>query len=332
MANKNILVLVIVLLFGFSMTVSIPIIILSVRVTPNIIIEDTLDPILYTPANSSNSHGLNLNVDVGNIEIAYVYPPIDYFAKIEVVIRMIGREIVGKKYTDYFTIAYTNSSTISNFTLILKPNTDWSNISKWIKKDVIIKVNLNANVLFNVGLTINQRGDAKLFVPWGVNIKNVNLNINKGTALLDFNYCTIEGNLTGFADNGDITLRTNNVYYTQNSIWDFTNAQGEMLFNISHSKEMGSDVTSVVKTNSGVITLIFIDNVPEIAATIALINEDDDESHVVTGFIQGFLKYPNGSSYGISYTSNDFPAINTFNFMFYKPVLFGNYMINLDNQ
>ncbi|MHA1991463.1 MAG: hypothetical protein ACW98A_10905 [Candidatus Hodarchaeales archaeon] len=88
MAKKSILVFVIIIIFGFSMIVSIPVIILSIEVTPNIIIEDSLDPIIFTPTNSSNSHGLNLNIDVGNIEIAYTYTPVDYHAKIDIVISM----------------------------------------------------------------------------------------------------------------------------------------------------------------------------------------------------------------------------------------------------
>lgn len=332
MANRRILALVIMIIFGFGTIVLIPVIILSIEVSPNIIIEDSLDPIIYNPSDPSDIHGLNLNVDVGNIEIDYTYTPINYHAKIDIIINMIGREITGKTYTDYFIIEKESSNSSFILTMELKPDTDWFNTSKWIKKDVEIYVILNADSLFNVDISINETGNVNLFVPWGVNIKNIAVDINMGTALLDFSYCSIEGNITGFADNGDITLKTNNVYYTQNSIWDLTNIGGEILLNIYQSKEMGSNITGVAETSSGVITLIYIDTLPKINATVTLINENDNDNHVVKGFIQDYLKHPNGSSYGFLYTSNEIPPKNSFDLTLYKPIMIGDYFINLNNQ
>ena len=271
MANKKILAIVLMITLAFATIISIPIVILSAGFSPNIIIEDSLDPKIYAPENSSGLHQLNLDVDVGNIEITYTYQPVDYHAKIEINYRMIGHKIPGILFTDYFEVVWIKTNTTATLNVELLSES-WFDPSRWISQELSIIVTLNPNYLFDINTTINKEGTVDLIVPGGVSINNVVVNIIKGTALLDFTHCTIEGNFTGFTNNGDITLKTNNVFFTQNSLWNFTNNIGEILLDIFQSKEMGSNITGVAETKLGVIKLIYIDKLPEVAARVALIN------------------------------------------------------------
>jgi len=49
---------------------------------------------------------LNLNVDVGDIEIRYINPPVDYYAMVEVHIEMSGNNFAGKSYPDFFEVDF----------------------------------------------------------------------------------------------------------------------------------------------------------------------------------------------------------------------------------
>ena len=110
MANRNVQAIILMIIVGFSLLISIPIIILSVGFSPYITIEKSLT-YFYTPINSSAIEEINLNSDVGNIEIGYTYEQVDYAAKIEVKVEMVGQNLPGNSYSEYFHVIWENEST-----------------------------------------------------------------------------------------------------------------------------------------------------------------------------------------------------------------------------
>ncbi|MHA2006196.1 MAG: hypothetical protein ACXABO_01245 [Promethearchaeota archaeon] len=331
MANKGILAYSMMVVIGFSAIISIPVVLLFTAFSPHILIEDSPDPFIYTSQNSTAIHKLNIITDVGNIKVTYTYEPVNYFAFIRINIEGVGQNLPSKSYADFFKISKMNTN--SSITLKVELLSEsWNNPRLWITRNLSILVTLNPNILFDINTTIKGDGVTKIIINGGTNVHNVETNIaNKGTIIMDFSHCTIEGNIKGFSNSGDILLKTNDVSYLQNSKWDINNIEGETELDIYQFKEMGSNITCTARTNSGVINLIYKELLSKAAAIVYLINVSREAGHVYRGFTQSILK-KSGSSYGYLYTSTDFPAKSNFNLTLWKPVGLGEISINIDNQ
>ena len=298
------------------MIIYIPIILLSTGFSPYMRVKGAPESQEYIISNSSGIYKLNLNVDVGDIEISYTYNPVDYHAKIEVITEMVGQYLNSNNFDDYFTVAWDDANT---FTIELLSES-WFDPSLWNTRDVKIVVTLNANILFDINITTNIEGDVGLYVPGGININNVYVNVNtinystKSNVLLDFDHCTIEGNITGIGTYADIELKTTNVQYTRNSICYLMNDEGELKFDIFQSKEMGANVTAigVIKTNKSIISVVYSDYSSNIGAILALNNWEGYflPIHSWVGFSYIGL---DTNQEGYIFTSYDFPAKSNYN-------------------
>ncbi len=77
MTNKRIISLIMMIIIGLSLIITIPVLTLSGGFSNY----GTIDELLtyeYAPDNSSPIGKLNLNADVGDVEIKYVTTPVDY--------------------------------------------------------------------------------------------------------------------------------------------------------------------------------------------------------------------------------------------------------------
>ncbi|MFX1571444.1 MAG: hypothetical protein ACFFB0_01740 [Promethearchaeota archaeon] len=332
MRKKGIVGVIIIFLFGLSMIISVPIIILSTGFSSYITLEH-FESHEYTPINSYDIEELHLNVDVGNIEITYSYAPVDYHVKIELNIEMSGKNLIGEKYTDFLSVDWGNTSTIPTFTLKLLSDS-WFDALIWINQNVSITITLNANILFDINTTINKEGNVGLYVPFGIHINNVAVDISSGNILYDFSYCTTKGNITGYVNFGDIKLKANNVRYTRNNIWDLTNNDGEIIFNIIQDRDMGANITGTGETNIGAIRVIYRDSSPDIGARFTFHNYSGGWGGVYNTWV-GFPENPESfydfPDVGYIFKSNDFPAKNHFNISLFKNKDFGEYSVNLSS-
>ncbi|MHA2130217.1 MAG: hypothetical protein ACW99L_09615, partial [Promethearchaeota archaeon] len=276
MANRSIIAYVLVVVIGFGGIISFPIVILSNGFTPYTLINDSPDPFIYTSQNFTEIHKLNLNVDVGNIDIEYTYDPVEYVAKIEVQFDISGKNVIGDNHTNYFEIKNdtisTNSSTLISFSMLLNPETDWFDDGSWIKRDVSIFVTLNADILFDLNITINLEGNVDLFVKGGININNVEVNartpyFNKPSEIiLDFEFCSIEGNITSSANEAEILLKTNNVRYTRNNVFTLSNYNGTLKIDIYQSYDMGGNITGLLNSTFGFVDIVYEDITDKVGA------------------------------------------------------------------
>ena len=321
MANKSSISIIIIVFVGFSLIITIPILTLSNSFSNYGTIDKSLT-YKYAPNNSSPIEKLNLNVDVGDVEIKYVTTPVDYYAKIQVEIEMMGQIAPGKKYSDYFSVVWDYTSPSPTFIMLLKSDT-WFDPSLWLTQNVTIIITLNANILFDINITINEEGNVHHIVPYAVPINNVDVNTNKGNILYDFQYCTLEGNITGIANNGNIDLVAYNPKYTRNIIWTYKSNAGDITIDISHInhyKIMNANITGSLVGNifGGDITLTYYDNTANIGAWItlnntvqALINTGSDWE----GFERETLYDLEGDPFGYELTSTDYPTIINYNLL-----------------
>jgi len=248
MANKSIIAIFAIVFVGISLIITIPILTLSSGLSNYGKIDELLT-FEYAPDNSSPIEKLNLNVDVGDVEIKYVTTPVDYYAKIQVDIEMTGQLIAGENYSDYFSVVWDITSPSPTFTMLFTSDS-WFDPSLLLTQNVDIIITLNANILFDINITINEKGNVHLIVPYAVTINNVDVKTNEGDILYDFRYCTLEGNITGIANEGNIELMANAI--TINNVDVNTNV-GNILYDFQYCTLEGN-ITGIA--NEGDIDLM----------------------------------------------------------------------------
>ncbi|MFX1592565.1 MAG: hypothetical protein ACFFCL_07725 [Promethearchaeota archaeon] len=304
--NKTTIVILILVIFGFSLIITIPIFIISYNLSNYGIIDENLT-FMYVPSSPSTVNELNINIDIGNVEIRYIYPPFDYYAKVEVDIEMMGKGIVEKSYLDFFDVSWENESSFVNFNLLLKSDINPIEILPLIKNITII-IELNAEIIYDLRIDIDQ-GNFEISVPWGATISNLLVNITYGNILYYLNQCTIEGNITGSTQKGILELKTSDAQYNRNSIWTLSTHDGNMDIEIKQYKDMGANITGKASSsNSGIFRLIYEDNKTSIGAMFILQPPPDWVSPVdYPGFYTDFF------TERVVLTSYDFPAENFYN-------------------
>jgi len=267
MANKSILVAFLIAFLGISLIVIIPFFTLSIQLSTYDVLEETDDSFVYAPTNSSPVEKLNIYAERGDIEIRYISPLVNYFAMIEVNIKMSGNNLAGKSYTDFFNIEWDSTSPSPSFIMEFKSNVDKITVLPLIK-NLTILVNLRSGIIFDLNITLEE-GDVDLLVPFRVPINNVVVDITKGNIFYDFKHCTIGGNITGRVNDGNIDLKTFNSRYTRNNNWNFTIETGDINLNMTHNKDsidLGANITSITTLNDGSALFIYEDNSANIGA------------------------------------------------------------------
>ncbi|MHA2006131.1 MAG: hypothetical protein ACXABO_01570 [Promethearchaeota archaeon] len=311
MSRKRITGIIGLILIVISLDLIIPIFVLSSEFSKYGLIDESLN-YEFDLTDSSSIKRLNLNVEMGNIQIKYVNPPVDYVVNIEVNLEIRG--ILNKhiSYLDYFTFTDEIVDSQINFIIKFKPNINILKVLSLLRK-VEILVFLRADVIFDINVFLGT-GNLDLTVPFGVIINNLDINITTGNSLFRFNHCTVNGNISGIVNLGEIELNTYNVDYSRNIFWTLITNRGEITVDITHLNQsvvMSANVTGTVETNVGDITLNYEDNTNDISAMVLIqppqgLNIDD-----WPGF-DG--KSVGGRSY--LFTSLDFPARISYNLSF----------------
>ncbi|MHA1985723.1 MAG: hypothetical protein ACW98D_03695 [Promethearchaeota archaeon] len=310
MGNKGIIAIIGIIFIDISLLITIPILSFSSNLRGYGRFNETLI-VKHDPINESSIQKLNLNVEVGNIEIKYVNPPLDYVAKIEVNIKMSGLLLTRKLYSDYFVITNESIGSQLNFSLNFKSDVNKFEVSPLLE-NVIIIVFLRADIIFDIFTSVDS-GNVDLTVPYGVNLNNVDINITTGKSLFNFNHCTFNGNFSGIVDNGDIVFNTYNVEYARNIEWMLLTTLGEITVDITHLNQtidMNANISGTVVIETGELSLNYEDNTIDVSAMI-LFEPSIGPGTLYPGFD---ISLPGGNSY--LYTSMDYPAKVNYNLTF----------------
>lgn len=310
MSKKNIIAIVPLLIIGISLIIVMPIQVLFFRLSSYGII-DNPDPFFYTPSSPSTVEMLYLNIERGDVEIRYAEPPVDFYARIEVFIDMMGANLAGKSYQDFFDIIWQNNASPVSFTMRLKSNVDDSEVLPLIQ-DIKIVVILRADVIFGISAVVDC-GDIDLITQYMVTIKSVDANTSDGDIFYDMNHCILQGDLSANADNGDTKLLVKNIQCTQNMIWNFTAQNGEMVVGIYQNNDIGFNITGSATIRA--LNLTYIDKNANIGALFTFPLSQWPPGGVgqtVIEFNVSFL--PPGP--GFYLTSTDFPGENNFELLF----------------
>jgi len=316
MARNVISAIAIMILIVFSFIIAAPITFLSVGLSSYGKINKFLT-YKYAPISPPYLDKLNLYVAVGNIEIQYIDPPVDYDAKIDVSIEMIGPNLVGKNYSDYFNIGWQHTGGLVNFTMELKSSINQAEVLSLIK-NVNIAVALKADVICDISVVVNIQGDVKITVPWGISVGNILTNVSKGDIQYDFSYCILEGNLTGIIQEiGNIELKTYNIEYSQNTTWALNTGSGDFLIEIFQYTDMNANVSGTISHDHGNIRFKYKDDNTDVGAYFTLYyNADDLSLRQAMNQVIGFNSIPSDEQDIFYLWSDDYPTKNNYNLLF----------------
>lgn len=271
---------------------------------------------------------LNLNIDVGIIDIKYSTNPVDYLVRIDVDIEMAGPNLNGKSYLDFFNFGWENTTSPINFSLELIPNIliDFLNLHE---VNVKINVMLRADIIFDINASTVD-GTIELTNIMGITVSNLFLNVDRGNINYDLTNCTIKGNITGIVNYGNITLKSYNNQYTQNSKFTIRNIWGYILIDIYQYEEMGANITGTAITKTGIIKSKYKDESSNVGARFVFYNKTNLGSETETIW-EGFDRDVLPLDAGQMFTSHDFPTKNNYDFYLNKFYTFGDFMWNLNS-
>ena len=300
-------------IIGFGFIIATPIGVLWVNFSSYGVINQPLF-FEYLPGNSSAVEELILDVDFGNIEINYVDPPVNYLAKIDVHIKMMGAGLAGKSYLDFFSIneGDTTGSPIS-FSMKRLSHINELDLNSLIKNISVI-VSLRRDIIFNISTTVIN-GKVNIDVPVNVRIGNLNVSINNGDILFDLKNCIMDGNITGIGNQSNIELRAREVQYLRNSFWHIKNKEGTLKFDIDQSREMGANVTAIgeVETADAEIQVFYDDFSSDIGAIVTLNHWDEFFPTHCYNFGFDYDVVVSTPETGFRFTSFDFPTQDFYN-------------------
>ena len=323
MASRARTSIAVMLTICFSLIISIPIIILSTTLSNYGIINESIQ-FSYNPTNSSIMKNLNINTDLGEIEIGYVEAPIDYCVKLEVNIEMKGLGLSGKSYFDYFKIMWQNADGLVNFSMELKAGIDQVEVLSLIK-NISITVILKADLICDINVNVNIEGSIKIRVPYAVTTGEIFTTLSKGNIQYDFSYCNVQGNVTGIVNSGEISFLTNHIQYTKNSKLTFINYFGYTSIEILQNCEIGANITGTALTKTGIVKIKYRDESPNVGARFTLYNKTTFGNEVETKWI-GFNRTILPFNAGQMFTSYDYPTQNNYNFTINKFYNWGEFM------
>jgi len=317
MANKAITAIIIMLIICFSLIISTPMVILSTILSPYGSISKEI-PFYYKPSSPSIMDELNINTDLGNIEIKYITEPVDYCAKLELKIEMIGSGLAGKSYFDYFNIVWENSSGLVNFTMSLKAGINQVEILSLIK-NVSITIILNANVICDISVHVNGQGGVKITVPWGISVENILINVSKGDIQFDFSNCIVDGNLMGLIQNeGDLELKSNNVQYHNNHTWFLNTQVGDILIQIFQYSDINGNISGTITHEQGNVKFQYQDDSINNGAYFKIYYYIDDYPllNEIINQVVGFGSNHSEEQLLFDLWSFDYPNQNNYNLLF----------------
>lgn len=311
---KSLKCVIIIVSFATILITTMPIVILSYTLLPYDIINYSKQ--YYSYEDSSFIEKLNIDIDIGNVSIRYVPQPVDFAVQIDLKFIMGGIGLKDKLFANFFEVEWQGESNTLNFTMHIKDGSELERVLSQIRKFDIL-ISLKADIVCDISVLIKS-GNVALKGTYGITVGSIFANLSKGDIDYQFSDNQIDGNITGIVKEGDISFNTKRVQYTKNYVLTFINDKGYSLIQIFQDCEIGSNITGIATTITGIIELIYEDDSQNIGAQFILNNKRDfgnQANNIAIGFENDELP----SFAGQKFYSYDFPAQNHYNFSLYKP-------------
>ena len=275
----------------------------------------------YSYQNPTLVEALNIDADIGDIEVNYITYPVDFSVQIDIEFELGGLNLEGGSFSDLFSVEWQDVGSELNFSMHIKNGISLEKLISLIRIKNII-VSLKANLECDIDILV-QMGNVALEVIHGITVGSIFTNISNGNIQYEFSFCYIEGNITAKSQNGDIKLDFIECEYFVNSLWLVCTEKGNVFVNLDQKNDVGSNITGTISTVFGNYRISYVDHTTEVGALLILeVNQNDTAIHQQLIESIGFesnLTIVNGNDvYHIF--SDDFPANSNYNLTFIMPV------------
>jgi hypothetical protein len=161
----------------------------------------------YTPALPSSVEDVRLNTDVTDIIVKYNTTPTNYYAKAEMHFSLVGIDVEGKTYTDFFEpIIWQNTTSPLTFTLETIPDI-------WISFPVSIQnrltVTLRTDVTYKLTAT-SATGEIQVTIPNQVSVDDIDITSSTGEISLNANEVAFTKGFSTESSTGSHTIGLTN--------------------------------------------------------------------------------------------------------------------------
>ena len=200
----------------------------------------------YNPETPSPIERININCDIGSIQIKYNKTPTDYYAQVDLDIKIKGILVEGKSFQDFFypIIWQNESSQVISFVLDAKAST-WLTFS--ISNRVKINLTLRTDVIYDLN-TQTSTGSISMDIPNNSILNNTKLSTSTGSISLNAaKDTTFQGNVEISTSTGSVALFAKEVNFTR-SLGAFTST-GSLSLNFSKCF-IGKNLVGTVSTGS----------------------------------------------------------------------------------
>jgi hypothetical protein len=187
------------------------------------------DSYYYKPGAPSPIEVLNFNSDIGQINIKYNTTPTEYYAQVELDIKIVGGFVAGKIYSDFFyPVEWDNISSIISFDLDAKSNPAFI---FGLSHGITIDVTLRTDVVYDID-AYSTTGAIDMDVPDNVVVDDTSIGTTTGSVVLNsaknttfqgvLGMSTITGSVSLFAKDTNFTHGLTSSTITGSTILNFT--------------------------------------------------------------------------------------------------------------
>ncbi|MFX0032824.1 MAG: hypothetical protein ACFE8E_05520 [Candidatus Hodarchaeota archaeon] len=197
---------------------------------------------------------LNLNVDLGSLDIKYNTSNTPYIVKIDVDLTISGLFMTDRQYTDFFKSAtewWQNTTSPLIFDMELLPAV-WFNPAFWFKSyNIKVSVVLRTDVVFDIS-AIAGTGSIEMTIPDDISLKNITISSGTGSAFLNAsNNVEIDGTVDINAGTGSIGLISSGANITGGLVAD--TGTGSISINLANSN-LEEDIS--LRAGTGSVTFL----------------------------------------------------------------------------
>ena len=199
----------------------------------------------YRPGAPLAIENIDFTCDIGKININYNTTPTDYYAKVDLDIRIKGGFVVGKSFSDFFyPIEWSDESSPVSFDLDTKPTPMYI---FGLSYNITIDLTLRTDVIYDIN-AFSSTGAINMEVPQNIIMSNIFLGTSTGSISLNTaENATFQGDVRIISSTGSVALFANKANLTHGLT--ARTSTGSLTLNFS-SCTIGNDITGDVSTGS----------------------------------------------------------------------------------
>jgi len=199
----------------------------------------------YKPSVPLSIENLNINAEIGKINIKYNTTPTDYYVQIDLDIKIVGGFVEGKSFSEFFhPIEWINTSSPVSFELDAKTNPVFI---FGLSHRIIIDVILRTDVIYDIN-AFSSTGAIDMNLPDNIIVDDISLGTSTGSIILNSAKNTnFQGTLGMETSTGSISLYAKQANFTHGLT--VSTSTGSLILNFSQCI-IGDNLIGSVSTGS----------------------------------------------------------------------------------